>query len=214
MQQLNDTECECVLLINPEELVLLGLRLAPASTRDYAIGQPAKTWQSLTEFFLDALEDLATSTVIATPSERAVVQSIEARAEQIDIRFEWRGLKRQLVYFLRNPADKWPPEIARVKVVVDVGPQPPALGSYAHRLKPTLAPKAVLLATAEDYNTRIYPFIPQVEKPPMPDAAHELWSVPIYRFRCLRALLEPERCMCDEEVKGEAKMPLDFKPRR
>lgn len=49
------------LLINPEELVLLGLVLAPEVTRYYAIGMPTRSWQSLTSFLVDAIEDLACS---------------------------------------------------------------------------------------------------------------------------------------------------------
>ena len=204
------TEAAHVLLINPEELMLLGLALAPEATRYDAIGQSTKTWQSLTSFFVDAVEDLASSTPIARSDPRQIVlrcpdtlalRGVEAGPSEIRLHLEWCSIERQIVYFLRDPGEEWPPEIANVNVVVDVGPRPPPLSVYAHHLAPRLAPAAVLLCTAEDYSTRFHPHFPRVEKPapPVPDVAQELWRIPVYRFQCLRALILPEQYHVENE---------------
>ena len=52
------TETANALLIQPEELVLLGLALVPEATRYYAIGTPTRCWQSLTTFLVDGVENL------------------------------------------------------------------------------------------------------------------------------------------------------------
>jgi len=198
------TEAVHVLLVNPEELVLLGLALVPEATHYYAIGTPTRSWQSLTSFLVDAVEDLASSTPIERSDPDQIVlecpdtltlRGVEAGPEEIRLHLEWCGIERQMIYFLQDPADAWPPEIDGINVVIDVGPTPPPLGAYAHRLAPRLAPAAVLLATADDYSTRFHPFFPRVEKPapPVPDIVWQMWKIPISWFQCLRALLKPEQ---------------------
>merc|ERR1711991_457474 len=122
------------LLINPEELVLFGLPLAPTATQYYAIGQPARCWQSLASFLVDAVEDLARTTpiersdpdqVLLECADTLALRGVEAGPSQIRLHLEWCGLEREMIYFLRNPADPWPPEITGIDVVIDVGPQPP-----------------------------------------------------------------------------------------
>ena len=193
---------ECVLLINPGELLLLGLVLAPHAQRYVAIGEPKWPWHALAAFLVAALDDLATNDpsgacigeIEVACADTIAVRSVEASPEQILIQLEWCGLERELVYFLRDLGDEWPGTVGNVNIAIDVGPQSPALGTFANHLAPTLAPKAVLLAPADDYDEGWHPFFPDVEKPPppKPSAVAELWGTPVFRFEALRALLEPE----------------------
>lgn len=208
------------LLINPEELVLLGLVLAPEVTRYYAIGMPTRSWQSLTSFLVDAIEDLACSPPIESSdpdqvllecADTLALRQIEAGPGEIRLHLEWCGMEREMVYFIRDPADAWPQEITGIDVVIDVGPQPPPLSDYVNCLAPRLAPAAVLLATADDHDTRFYPFFPRVEKPapPVPGIVREMWRLPIYRFQCLRALLEPHQHDVEHEISRERREESD-----
>jgi hypothetical protein len=211
----------CVLLINPEELMLLGLTLVPEASRYFAIGEPSKSWQSLVTFLVDALEDLAScwpqDDNSQTPRCRAqigetggfalqcpdtlAVRNVEAGPHKIRIQLEWCGREREMIYFLCDIRNKWPVEVSDANVVIDIGPNSHQLNSYAQQLSPILAPKAILLATAEDYDSRFYPYFPHIEKPrpPKPNAVATLFGTSIYRFECLRALLEPQRHQTSEE---------------
>ena len=208
------TDTVHVLLLNPEELVLLGLALDPEATHYYAIGTPSRCWQSLTSFLIAAVEDLASSTpiersdpdqVLLECPDTLALRRIEARPDRIHLSLEWCGTERQLICFLRDPSDVWPPEITSINVVIDVEPTPPPFSVYAHHLGPRLAHAAVLLATADDYDARFHPHFPRVEKPapPAPDVVQEMWRIPIYRFQCLRALLEPHQYHVEHECSRE-----------
>lgn len=203
------------LLINPEELIELGLVLVPDATHYFAAGEPSKSWQSLAGFIVAALDDLATThpteggrpvdATLAIPcSDTLAVRSVEAGPHEIRVHFEWCGIEREIVYFLRDFGKEWSPEMSDVNVVIDLGPHTTPLGEYAHHLAPALAPKATLLATEDAYDARWYPFFPRVEKPapPRPDVAAEFCGTPVWRFQCLRALIEPTKYRVNEE-KGD-----------
>lgn len=138
-------------------------------------------------------------------ADTLALRQIEAGPSNIRLRLEWCGIERQMVYFLRDPADAWPPEITSIDVVIDVGPQPPPLSAYAHHMAPRLAPAALLLATADDYDSRFHRDFPRVEEPapPPPEMVRELWSVPVFRFQCLRALLQPHQYHVEHERSRE-----------
>ena len=67
------------------------------------------------------------------------LRAVEAGPQKIRLHREWCGLERQMASFLRDPAGERAAKITSIDVVVDVGPDPPPLGVYAHHLAPRLA---------------------------------------------------------------------------
>ena len=154
---------------------------------------------------VDAIEELATRSATSTAAatlgqaelecpDTLAIRGVEAGPDKIQLSLEWCGLEREMIYFLQDPSDPWPPQITGVNVVIDVGPNSTPLSAYANHLAPVPNSAAVLLATADDYDARFHPFFSRVEKPPtpVPGIVQELRSTPAHRFQCLRALLQPE----------------------
>ena len=204
------------LLINPEELIVLGLVLVPDATHYFAIGEPTKSWQSLAGFIVAALDDLAATrpatnngrpvdtTLVIPCSDTLAVRSVEAGPHEIRVQLEWCGIERAIVYFLHDFGKEWSPEVSDVNVVIDLGPHTTPMGKYADHIAPALAPRATLLATEDAYDARWYPFFPRVEKPapPRPDVAAEFYGNPVWRIQCLCSL-EPTKYRVSEENASE-----------
>lgn len=127
------------LLINPEELIELGLVLVPDATHYSAAGEPSKSWQSLAGFIVAALDDLATThpteggrpvdATLAIPcSDTLAVRSVEAGPHEIRVHFEWCGIEREIVYFLRDFWQGMVPGNVRCKRCHRLGPTHDAIG--------------------------------------------------------------------------------------
>ena len=200
-----------MLLLRPDMDVLAGFMVFPDATTFYAIGSASAGPVGTAIVVLQLLETMAGHQrygAAARAYAKAVnpdpikVDSVHVESTALRVHFEWRGVQRTLVYFFRAlGGDDWPAEIQSVEAVLDFGDGRETLDAFRDHLAPRLVRHAELYANTDIFKEHWLPYVPISLEAGPPVLVDRSWDDGgLFRFSCLRALLQPNQFSVADEM--------------